>query len=166
MKYSFLLLLVVLVSFKALNSNQVSTNASSSHLAESLPSLKLLNAQKQVINISSLKGKKVFVNLWATWCGPCRAEIPSIEKLAAKLDPNKVAFVMIGLDDEFAKPFAYATKNKIKLPVFYPAENLPAVFNTDAIPATFIFNEKGELIHKQIGSVDYNTKEYLTLLSK
>lgn len=152
MKYSFLLLLVVLFSFKA---DQ-----------RSLPEFKMLNAQKQPVYLSKYKGKKVFVNLWATWCGPCRAEIPSIEKLAAKLDPNKVAFVMIGLDDEFEKPFAYANRNHIKLPVFYPAENLPAVFNTDAIPATFIFNEKGELIHKQIGSVDYNTKEYVTMLSR
>lgn len=53
----------------------------------------------------------------------------------------------------------------MQLPVFAPAENLPAMFNTDGIPATFIFNEKGELIKANTGGDDYDTAGYLQLLN-
>ncbi|MBK8951379.1 MAG: TlpA family protein disulfide reductase [Chitinophagaceae bacterium] len=73
-----------------------------------LPSAMIMDANNQTLNLSAYKGKKVFVNLWATWCGPCRAEIPSIESLAAKSDKSKVAFVMLSLDDNFDKARGYA----------------------------------------------------------
>lgn len=131
-----------------------------------IPSFKILTVENKTVNLSSLKGKKVFVNLWATWCPPCRAEIPSIEKLAAKTDKNKVAFVMLALDNQFDKAISYAAKNKMTLPVYYPAENLPPLFNVEGIPTTFIFDEQGKLVHQQVGSVDYNTSKYVNMLTK
>jgi thiol-disulfide isomerase/thioredoxin len=116
------------------------------------------------VNLADLKGKKVFVNLWATWCPPCRAEIPSIEALSSKVDKQKVAFVMLSLDENINLPKQFAKTNKLQLPVFYPAEGLPAMFKTDGIPATFIFNEKGELIKQNMGAEDYDTNEYVQLL--
>jgi thiol-disulfide isomerase/thioredoxin len=132
----------------------------------SIPAFNMLTIDNKTVNLSSLKGKKVFVNLWATWCPPCRAEIPSIEKLAAKTDKNKVAFVMLALDNQFEKAISYAAKNKMTLPVYYPAENLPPLFNVEGIPTTFIFDEQGKLIHQQVGSVDYNTSKYIDMLKK
>jgi thiol-disulfide isomerase/thioredoxin len=131
-----------------------------------LPTFNMLTVENKTMNLSSLKGKKVFVNLWATWCPPCRAEIPSIEKLAAKTDKSKVAFVMLALDNQFEKAINYAAKNKMTLPIYYPAENLPPLFNVEGIPTTFIFDEQGKLIHQQVGSVDYNTSKYISLLTK
>jgi thiol-disulfide isomerase/thioredoxin len=131
-----------------------------------LPLFNMLTVENKTINLSSFKGKKVFVNLWATWCPPCRAEIPSIEKLAAKTDKSKVVFVMLALDNQFEKAINYAAKNKMTLPVYYPAENLPQLFNVEGIPTTFIFDEQGKLIHQQVGSVDYNTSKYVGMLSK
>jgi thiol-disulfide isomerase/thioredoxin len=130
-----------------------------------LPAFNMLTIENKKINLSSMKGKKLFVNLWATWCPPCRAEIPSIEKLASKTDKAKVAFVMLALDNQFEKAISYASKNKMTLPVYYPAENLPPLFNVEGIPTTFIFDEQGKLIHQQVGSVDYNTTKYLTMLT-
>jgi thiol-disulfide isomerase/thioredoxin len=134
--------------------------------AATLPTFNMLTIDNKTINLSSLKGKKVFVNLWATWCPPCRAEIPSIEKLAAKTDKGKVAFVMLALDNQFEKAISYASKNKMTLPIYYPAQNLPPLFNVEGIPTTFIFDEQGKLIHQQVGSVDYNTSKYVSMLTK
>lgn len=131
-----------------------------------LPSAMIMDANNQTLNLSAYKGKKVFVNLWATWCGPCRAEIPSIERLAAKADKKKVAFVMLSLDDNFDKARAYARNNNMKLPIFYPAGELPALFNVEGIPTTFIFDENGVIIHQQTGSSDFDTNEFLTMLTK
>ncbi len=129
-----------------------------------LPAFKIMAADGSITDLADLKGKKVFVNLWATWCPPCRAEIPSIEKLQSKLDKEKVVFVMISLDDNFELAKRFAKKSKLQLPVYYPAEPLPAIFNINGIPATFIFNEKGELIKSNNGMDNYNTNEYLQLL--
>jgi thiol-disulfide isomerase/thioredoxin len=130
----------------------------------SVPSFQLTAADGSIINLADLKGKKVFVNLWATWCPPCRVEMPSIEKLYKKVNKEKVAFVMLSLDENFELAKRFVKTNHLQLPVYYPAENLPAMFNTGAIPATFIFNEKGELIKANKGMDDYNTESYVQLL--
>jgi thiol-disulfide isomerase/thioredoxin len=134
--------------------------------SQTLPSFKLEATDGSVINLTDLKGKKVFVNLWATWCPPCRAEIPSIEKLYKKTDKEKVAFVMLSLDDNFNSVKRFAKAKHLQLPVYYPAENLPAMFNVNGIPATFIFNEKGALIKANMGMDNYNTGSYIQLLKQ
>jgi len=144
--------------------NKGAVQASYAPQSETLPSFKLQSADGNIINLADLKGKKVFVNLWATWCPPCRAEIPSIEKLYKKTDKEKVAFVMLSLDDNFNSAKHFAKAKHLQLPVYYPAENLPAMFNINGIPATFIFDEKGKLIKANMGMDDYNTESYVQLL--
>jgi len=63
---------------------------------------------------------------------PIRAEIPSIEKLQSKVDKQKVAFVMLSLDDNINLPKRFAIKNHLQLPVYYPAEGLPEIFRVEA----------------------------------
>jgi thiol-disulfide isomerase/thioredoxin len=141
-----------------------------SHAAQAAPSAPVLppftlqNANGEAVNLQSFKGKKVFVNLWATWCPPCRAEMPSIQRLSKQVDPDKVAFVMVSLDDDFNKAKSYVQKKKLDLPLYYPGENLPELFNVQGIPATFIFNEKGELIRRIDGGEEYDTDKYRRLL--
>ena len=129
-----------------------------------LPSFNLMDENGGTVNLQGLRNKKLFVNLWATWCPPCRREMPSIKKLYQSVDTSKVAFVMISLDDQFDKAKKYVQDQKLKLPVYYPAESLPPLFNVEGIPATFIFDEKGSLIKRIDGSADYDTKEYREML--
>ncbi len=134
--------------------------SATNHAAKSLPSFKMANSKGDIVEMSQFKGKKLFVNLWASWCPPCRREMPSIEKLYQKVDTSKVAFIMLALDDRFEKSIAWANKQKLNLPLYYPAENLPPLFEVDGIPVTFIFNEAGELVHQVEGSDNYNTAAY------
>lgn len=129
-----------------------------------VPSFTVQNIQGQPVNLQSFKGKKLFVNLWASWCPPCRREMPSIEKLFQSVDTSKVAFVMLSLDDNFDKAKKFIKNQKLKLPIYYPTENLPELFNVQGIPATFIFNEKGELIQRIDGGDDYNSDQYRNML--
>lgn len=129
-----------------------------------LPSFAVQDVDGNTVNLQSLKGKKVFVNLWASWCPPCRREMPSIEKLAKSVDKNKVAFVLLSLDDNFEKAKAFTTRQRLSLPIYYPAENLPALFQVQGIPTTFIFNETGTLITRIDGGDDYDTEVYRKLL--
>ncbi len=129
-----------------------------------LPAFKMTDVNGNTTDLQSLKGKKVFVNIWATWCSPCRAELPSIEALYSKADKEKVVFVMLSLDENFDLAKQFAKSKNLETPVYYPAEKLPAMFDTGGIPATFISNTKGKLIKQNNGADDYDTEEYLQLL--
>lgn len=129
-----------------------------------LPALSIKDANGKVINLASLKGKKVFVNLWATWCPPCVAEIPSIQKLYAKSVGKNAVFVLLSMDDEYKTPFDWMKKKGYKLPVYFPTEDLPALFQVEGIPATFIFDTDGTIIYQEIGMADYNTKKFEKLM--
>lgn len=130
---------------------------------EALPAFTIQDMASNNVNLQSLKGKKVFVNLWASWCPPCRREMPSIEKLSKAVDQNKVTFVMLSLDDNFDKAKAFVKRQRLSLPIYYPAESLPAMFNVQGIPTTFIFDESGKLIQRIDGGDDYNTEAYKSL---
>lgn len=143
---------------------QNSTDNNMATAAVQLPSFSIQDVNGAIVNMQSLKGKKVFVNLWASWCPPCKREMPSIEKLYHAVDSNKVKFVLISFDDQFELAKKYIASKKSKLPIYYPTENPPALFNVQGIPATFIFNEKGELIKQIEGMENYDSKEYRTLL--
>lgn len=129
-----------------------------------LPSFSVKDANGNALDLQTLKGKKLFVNLWASWCPPCKRELPSIERLFHSVDTNKVKFVLISFDDQFEKAKKYILSRSLKLPIYYPLENPPSLFNVEGIPATFIFNEQGELIRQVVGSEDYDTREYRGLL--
>jgi thiol-disulfide isomerase/thioredoxin len=130
---------------------------------QTLPSFAVQDAAGKQLDLTSFKGKKVFVNLWATWCPPCRAEMPSINKLYQAADKEKVQFVMLSLDNDFELAKKYVQEKNLDLPVYYPAADLPPLFTVNGIPTTFIFNEEGQLIAQHEGSENYNTAEYRQL---
>ena len=170
--YIFVLSLLVLMT--ACNANEDAATTAEATSAETevtvppakpqMPAFTMLNAQGQPVDLKSFAGKKVFVNLWATWCPPCRVEMPSIEKLYSSADKEKTAFVMLSLDDDFEKAKQYMVDQKLSMPVFYPNGAMPDLFNVRGIPATFIFDEKGQLIKSTEGSDDYDTDAYRQLL--
>lgn len=128
-----------------------------------LPSFAVLDAKGNKLDLQQFKGKKVFVNLWATWCPPCRAEMPSIDKLYQAANKEGAQFVMLSLDNDFETAKAYVQKAGFNLPVFYPAGDLPELFTVQGIPTTFIFDEQGQLIAQHEGSENYNTPEFRKL---
>lgn len=148
---------------KAIEQEQSSTDNNMAAATVYLPSFSIKDVNDNIVNMQSLKGKKVFVNLWASWCPPCKREMPSIEKLYRSVDTSKVKFLLISFDDQFELAKKYVSSKKLKLPIYYPTENPPALFNVQGIPATFIFNENGELIKQIEGMENYDTREYRTL---
>ena len=107
------------------------------------------------INLNNLKGKVIFINYWATWCPPCRAEMPSIQALY-KDYKDKVAFVFITSDDK-VKVDTYYTENNFNLPTYSAQTNPPAQINTRTLPTTFIIDKKGNLATKETGASNWNS---------
>lgn len=120
------------------------------------------------IPFEAFRGKVVFLNLWATWCGPCRAEMPGIQRLFEKVDREKVVFVMLSLDKDADQPKinAYLKDKSFTFNAYQPSGYLPEHLQVPSIPTTFIISPEGKVVKKEVGAVQYDTPEFLRLLEK
>lgn len=122
-------------------------------------SVKDLDGKK--LDMKDLKGKVIFLNLWATWCGPCRVEMPSIQSLYNDVDKDRVAFVMLSLDQENQrkKIVQFIDDKDYTFPVYQPASPLPKLLRVNTIPTTFIIGPDGKVVSKKTGMANYDTEE-------
>lgn len=120
------------------------------------------------IKFDQYKGKVVFLNMWATWCGPCRAEMPGIHSLYEKLKGVPIEFVMLSIDRDQALPKveSYIANNKYTFPVFMPSGNLATQLQVPSIPTTFIISKDGKIVMKEVGTRNYDTQRMADFLKK
>ncbi len=113
----------------------------------------------KTINTEDLKGKVVFINFWATWCGPCIAEMPSIQVLYNKFkDNSNVEFLIVEIDNNIAGANEFIAKQKLDLPIVYPNSNIPQSWLENAIPTTVILGKDGMIAERKQGMYDYSGK--------
>jgi thiol-disulfide isomerase/thioredoxin len=129
-------------------------------------SIKDLGDQK--FQFDQFKGKVVFLNLWATWCGPCRAEMADIQKLYTKIDHEKIAFVMLSIDrdSDKRKVVSYLKDRQFTFPVYMPSGYLPSQLKVPAIPTTFIISADGKIARKEVGAMNYDTPKFRKFLEQ
>jgi thiol-disulfide isomerase/thioredoxin len=122
-------------------------------------SVKDLEGKK--LEMADLKGKVIFLNLWATWCGPCRVEMPSIQNLYNTVDKEKIVFVMLSLDqeDHRSRIAQFISDKEFSFPVYQPASPLPKLLRVTTIPTTFIIGPDGKVESKKTGMANYDTEE-------
>lgn len=119
-------------------------------------------------NADQFKGKVIFLNLWATWCGPCRAEMPAIHKLYDQVRDERIVFIMLSIDKDQAiqKVKAYVRKNKYTFPVYMPSGYLTDQLNVPSIPTTFVISKDGKIMMKEVGTKNYNTDKFRKFLNE
>ena len=127
-------------------------------------SLRTSNGGK--VRFESFKGKVVFLNIWATWCGPCRAEMPTIQDLYEQADTTKIKFVILSIDRDSDEPKVgkFIEKYHYTLPVYRPSGTLTSQLDVDYIPTTFIINKQGKIVRKEVGGTDFNTAKFRKFL--
>jgi thiol-disulfide isomerase/thioredoxin len=119
------------------------------------------------VAFSQFKGKPVFLNIWATWCGPCVHEMPSIARLAEnpRLKGKDIQFVCLSTDDSSAAVRRFI-EGKNWTMTFLRADRLPSVFSTEGIPATFMIAADGRIAASEIGSADWSEPHVVEFLEK
>ncbi|MEK6451788.1 MULTISPECIES: TlpA family protein disulfide reductase [unclassified Myroides] len=118
-----------------------------------------LDGDGKKVSLSSLQGKVVFVNFWATWCPPCIKEMPSIQALKDKFAKKDVVFMMVDVDSQYAKSKAFMDKKRYTVPVYIPGGNISEHYLGTSVPTTIIFDKKGNLVQRIVGGVDYDSPE-------
>jgi peroxiredoxin len=115
-------------------------------------------------NLRSLRGKVVLVNFWATWCPPCRKEIPDLESLYSQFQEQ--GFVVLGISDEEAGKVApFVKEHEVKYPILLDAgRRVNELFGVEGIPKSFVYDRDGKLAAT---AIDMRTKhQFLAMLAK
>jgi thiol-disulfide isomerase/thioredoxin len=118
------------------------------------------------VPIDQFKGKVIFLNLWATWCGPCRAEMPTIQKLYDNVAKDNLVFVMLSLDrdQDKAKIVDYIGHKAFTFPVYQPSGYLTQQLDIPSIPTTFIVSKDGKIIAREVGTTNFGTAKFQKFL--
>jgi thiol-disulfide isomerase/thioredoxin len=115
-------------------------------------------------SLYDFKGEVLFVNFWATWCPPCRAEMPSLQSLYNEYG-DKVTFLLI-TGEEIDPVQKYLNDKKYNLPVYHQKSGLPQAFDVSSIPHTYIINRQGDIIMSKKGAARWDAPEVKTLLDE
>ena len=123
----------------------------------------LTNAEGQTVAMT--KDKLVFLNVWATWCGPCNMEMPGIQKLYDKYkDHQKVAFYIVS-DEDAETVNLFIERKGYQLPFYRFTAAYPPALDGNAIPRTYIIF-KGKIISQEIGASQWDRPEIIQLIDK
>ena len=127
----------------------------------------MLDTNGKTINLEDLKGKVVFMNFWATWCAPCIAEMPSIQKLYDKVkDDKEIVILTVEVEGKSDKVAKFMNRKNLTLPVVYPNSQIPTDFFNGSLPTTIILDKKGNIAHTTTGMADYSGQDILDFLDE
>ncbi|HEY7165138.1 MAG TPA: TlpA disulfide reductase family protein [Candidatus Binatia bacterium] len=120
------------------------------------PDFSILNTEGKKVSLKDFRGKTVFLNFWATWCVPCREEMPAMEKLYQEYkDKNFVVFA-INVKDRKQEALAFLKELKLTYPVaFDPEAEVAALYGAWGLPTTYIINAKGEGLARAWGPAEW-----------
>ena len=130
--------------------------------------LTFLDQNNEQINLNEFQGKLILLNFWASWCAPCKKEMPSLDRLQSNdiLNNIKIFPINVGRDTtEKAERFFKELKIQ-NLDIYFDSPNtLAKEFSLRGIPTTILINKKGEEFARILGSIDFDEKKFIDWLS-
>ncbi len=119
----------------------------------------------RTIRMSSLKGKVVFINFWASWCPPCRAEFPGMIKLYNRFkDDDRIIFLFVNEDDNLQTAEEYLNRENYQLPLALNQDGIPSAIYSGNLPTTIVLNKTGQLRYRHEGFAAYDSPEFMAQL--
>jgi thiol-disulfide isomerase/thioredoxin len=116
---------------------------------------------------TSSKGKIVLLNFWATWCPPCREEVPGIEKLSVAMKGKNFEVFAVTEGDDLATVKSFIAEQKLSFPIYLdPKGILSRTYASQGIPTTYVLDKDGHFIAGMVGGFDYTNPTLVNLLNE
>ncbi|MGP1444164.1 TlpA family protein disulfide reductase [Treponema sp.] len=132
-----------------------------------LPLTSVAKLEGGSMNADAFKGKITLLNFWATWCPPCRAEMPSIERLYAQTKNSAFQIVAVNVGERQAQVASFIEKNKYTFPIYLDeSQQLSSIFAARGIPSTYIVDKNGKVIAARIGAMEYDQQELIKVFKE
>lgn len=162
MKTNLLYLLFLLLPFATMAQQDESTLTK---VGDAVPQFNFELEKGKVVNIKDYKGKLILINLFATWCPPCNAELPEVQKQIWEKHRENTgfAFFVFGREEGWDKLVPYKEKKGFTFPILPDADrSIFKQFATQSIPRNIIVNQEGKIIYQSIG---YSEKEFAEMVA-
>jgi thiol-disulfide isomerase/thioredoxin len=134
---------------------------------QTAPDFTLKDLNGHPVTLSQFKGKVVVLNFWATWCPPCRAEMPSMERLNEVYGSKDFVILAVNVEEDGKETVkAFLEKNPHNFTILLDSElKAQDLYGVYQFPETFIINKKGQVVERVIGAVDWSSVEVLKYFS-
>jgi thiol-disulfide isomerase/thioredoxin len=118
----------------------------------------------QTFSLGDLRGKVVVINLWATWCPPCRAEMPFLQGLWEKFENNDLVQVLCISKETLAEVSADPLAGSLRMPLYVFSSPVPPELDVEGLPTTYIFDKAGRVVFGHTGMAKWDEPEMVTYL--
>ena len=130
-------------------------------LGEPAPNFQLRDLNGRLVTLSDLRGKVVLLNFWATWCGPCRVEMPAMEQLYRMFQRKDFEILAVSTDAQgvaITRPFQQ--ENHLTFPILHDADyRVGLTYGARSLPMTFMIDRQGVVRHQVFGARDWGAPE-------
>lgn len=126
----------------------------------------LLDIKGNTVNLSDFKGKVIFINFWATWCGPCIGEMPEIQKFYDKFKDNNNVVFIIATTDDLITVQNFIKNKEFTFPVYSIQSQIPSEMNHNSIPTSFLINQNGGIVLHQKGVANWSGNKMEEMVDK
>ena len=133
------------------------------------PNFTAVDLQGRAVSLSDLRGEVVFLNIWATWCPPCREEMPSMQRLYERLGPEGLRIVAVSIDadkgrmDPSGRPGGdvqeFTEEYGLTFDIWHdPPGAIQRIYRTTGVPESFVINRDGVIVKKVIGATEWDAE--------
>ena len=156
-KYIYMLALTLLVPFSNIDS-------ASKYLMDPMPAhnmapeFSLMGMDEKIHTLESLEGRFLLVNFWATWCNPCKAEMPTLEAIHKRMDNDKFTVIGIHVGPGPENIRNYLELNPVTFPIYIDMD-MEYDWGVPGLPTTFLISPKGEMLYRAVGKRDFSSSQ-------
>jgi len=153
-------LILIILTFLFLTAGAPSPWGIDELIGKRAPEFTLKDLNDKTVSLSSLRGKVVLINFWATWCPPCRAEMSSLNNLHKEYKNNGFSVIAVSSDRSISSVRDFLSKKPVDLPVLMDSDSkVSRQFKVFSLPTSFLLDKNGVIVQKFLGEEEWDSPE-------